>query len=113
MCDLRPFFRWVVSKWVLLWQCKNCERVVDLSKPSEPVRHADCGSAEWLRSHALFVCDHCVEYGDGESACMRASELRMVDGMTICDGCWADYPGEVTDVWAELNEFDPFQCLNK
>ena len=72
-----------------------------------------CGSAEWLRSHALFVCDHCTEYGHGESACMRATELRMLDGMTICDGCWADHPGDVPEVWTDLDEFDPFQCLSK
>lgn len=72
---------------------------------------SEVGSAEWLRSHAWFVCDHCVEYGDGESSALRADELSMLDGMTICGTCFDDHPGEVPERWSQLAVFNPFRCL--
>jgi transcription elongation factor Elf1 len=75
-------------------------------------RVAICGSPEWLRRHAWFVCDHCMECEHRDSACLRADELKMLDGMTICDQCWSDHPGEVPEVWTDLDKFDPFACLS-
>ena len=72
-----------------------------------------CGTEEWLRKHALFVCDHCIEHGNDEASCRPADDLRMLDGMTICDTCWDDHPGDVPDHWTDLDEFDPFRFLSR
>lgn len=68
------------------------------------------GSAEWLLNNAWFACEHCEE--SSEPTVHRASNLRMWNGLTICDDCWSGYvDSPMPERWTELDSFEPFECL--
>jgi hypothetical protein len=68
------------------------------------------GSTEWLQNNAWFSCETCDE-GD-EPTVHRASNLRIWNGLTICDDCWSGYSdAQIPERWTELDPFEPFKCL--
>lgn len=75
-------------------------------------KHNLIGSHEWLQMHAWFPCQHCEE--SNEPTVHRAVDLKIWDGMTICDECWSNYnQGPIPERWPELDPFEPFRCLSE
>jgi hypothetical protein len=71
-----------------------------------------CGSEEWLRRHAFFVCDYCSA-GD-EPTCHAAKGLKMWAGKTICDQCWDNMNDDsLPQSWQDLDTFEPFEFLSR
>ncbi len=70
-----------------------------------------CGSKEWLKSKAWFSCEYC-EAAD-ETTAHRSCDLKVWNGMTICDDCWSNIDDETMPrTWFELDPFEPFACLD-
>lgn len=75
-------------------------------------KHNPIGSQEWLQMHAWFPCQHCEE--SNEPTVHRAVDLKIWDGMTICDECWSNYnQGPIPERWPELDPLEPFKFLNQ
>jgi len=89
------------------------KEIVTTEDQQTPVdRLVICGSDEWLRQHAFFVCDYCA--AADEPTCHPAKVLKMWQGATICDECWNNVNDDsLPQLWQDLDAFEPFRFLSR